>query len=407
MREPRVATARRTMRYMAWSLAFMSGGLMVAYLLLNISAAGGTTLNQVLAEKFVGEVLPAEHWLGVCFVLVTLFSEGALLFVAAQAGFIDGPRVLANMAHDSWMPRWFSNLSERLATHNGILLMGLAALGALFYTQGSVYALVIMYSINVFLTFSLSMIGMCRHWIALRRENPQWRRRLALFGVGAVLCISILIVTVSEKFDEGGWRTVGVTGLCVGLCFAIHRYYDKVGASVRRLDEMLGQLSAGGEPNIAEPDLNLPAAVILVGGYSGLGIHTMLNAIRFAPGHFKSFVFISVGVIDTGNFKGSGAVEALNQYCEDSLRQYVDLGRRLGMPSTSVFSVGTDAVDELEHNCLEIAHKFPKATFFAGQLVFQKDTWLHRFLHNQTAYSLQRRLQWAGVPMVILPTRVR
>jgi hypothetical protein len=64
-------------------------------------------------------------------------------------------------------------------------------------------------------------------------------------------------------------------------------------------------------------------------------------------------------------------------------------------------------VDELEHNCLEIARRFPKATFFAGQLVFQKDTWLHRFLHNQTAYSLQRRLQWAGVPMVILPTRVR
>jgi hypothetical protein len=145
----------------------------------------------------------------------------------------------------------------------------------------------------------------------------------------------------------------------------------------------------------------------MVGGYSGLGIHTMLNAIRFAPGHFKSFVFVSVGVIDTGNFKGSGAVESLREYCEDSLKKYVDLGRRLGMPSTSFLTVGTDAVDELEHNCLEIAHRFPKATFFAGQLVFQKDTWLHRLLHNQTAYSLQRRLQWAGVPMVILPTRVR
>ena len=52
-----------------------------------------------------------------------------MLFVAAQAGFIDGPRVLANMARDSWMPHWFANLSERLATHNGVLLMGFAGAG--------------------------------------------------------------------------------------------------------------------------------------------------------------------------------------------------------------------------------------------------------------------------------------
>jgi amino acid transporter len=311
------------------------------------------------------------------------------------------------MAQDSWMPRWFANLSERLATHNGILLMGLAAIGALLYTKGDIYTLVIMYSINVFVTFSLSMVGMVLYWYALRKKSRPWRRRLALFLVGGVLCVAILVITVYEKFDEGGWRTVTVTGLCVGICFLVHRYYDKVGESVRRLDEMLGRIPATGEPNLALPDPSQPAAVIMVGGYSGLGIHTMLNAIRFAPDHFKSFVFISVGVIDTGTFKGSGAVEALNKFCEDSLQKYVDLSQRLGMPATSIYTVGTDAVDELEHNCLEVAHRFPKATFFAGQLVFQKDTWLHRFLHNQTAYSLQRRLQWAGVPMVILPTRVR
>jgi amino acid transporter len=345
--------------------------------------------------------------MGSTFLWATLLSEGALLIVAAQAGFIGGPRLLANMAQDSWMPRWFANLSERLATHNGVLLMGIAALVALVYTGGNVLSLVIMYSINVFVTFSLSMIGMSRHWYALRNEHPLWRRRLALFLVGGVLCVAILCITVYEKFYEGGWRTVCLTGVCVGLCFLINRYYQKVGQSVRRLDEMLDRIAATGEPNMAPPDPNEPAAVIMVGGYSGLGIHTMLNAIRFAPGHFKSFVFVSVGVIDTGNFKGSGAVESLREYCEDSLKKYVDLGRRLGMPSTSFLTVGTDAVDELEHNCLEIAHRFPKATFFAGQLVFQKDTWLHRLLHNQTAYSLQRRLQWAGVPMVILPTRVR
>jgi amino acid transporter len=414
MREPRVATGKRTMQYMAFSLAFTAGGLMVAYLLLGIHHSEEKTMNLVLTEAFVGGLGLKGNWLGTGFIMATLLSEGALLIVAGQAGFIDGPRVLANMANDSWTPRWFSNLSERLAAHNGILLMGLAALTALFCTHGNVRVLVVMYSINVFLTFSLSMIGMCRHWFSLRGVNPLWRRRFALFVAGAVVCVAILCCSVYEKVylevlagEYSGLATVAVTTTCVVLCFLIHRYYRKVGASVRRLDEMLDNLTTSGEPNVAEPDPGQSAAVILVGEYGGLGVHTMLNAIRFAPGHFKSFVFVSAGVIDTGNFKGTGAVESLREHCEGSIRRYVDLGQRLGMPTTAFLSVGTDAVDELERLCLEIARKYPKATFFAGQLVFQKDTWLHRFLHNQTAVSLQRRMQWAGVPMVILPTRVR
>ena len=113
---------------------------------------------------FVDELRGCPPGLGEAFVLVTILSEGLLLFVAAQAGFIDGPRVLANMAHDSWMPHWFANLSERLATHNGVLLMGFAGLAALWFTGGDIERWSIMYSINVFVTFSLSMIGMCRHW---------------------------------------------------------------------------------------------------------------------------------------------------------------------------------------------------------------------------------------------------
>ena len=100
-------------------------------------------------------------------------------------------------------------------------------------------------------------------------------------------------------------------------------------------------------------------------------------------------------------------MESLESHIGESLEKYVDLSRRLGMPAKSYMSIGTDAVDELECLCMQVAHDFPKSTFFAGQLVFQRDTWVHRLLHNQTAISLQRRLQWAGFPMVILPTRVR
>lgn len=407
MREPRVATAKRTMSYMAISLSFTAGGLILAYLLLGVRPAQGKTLNHVLTEEFLGQIGLAGGTLGAVLLWATLLSEGALLFVAAQAGFIDGPRVLSNMAQDSWMPRWFGSLSERLSVHHGILLMGGAALAALYFSRGDVHTLVIMYSINVFVTFSLSMIGMCRHWWERRRNHGPWRRRLALFLAGAVLCLSILTVTVWQKFDEGGWRTIAVTGALIAVSFAIRRYYERVGARLKVLDSTLGQIATSGEPNLADPDPTQPTAVILVGAYSGLGIHTILNVVRFVPGYFRNFVFVSVGVVDSGNFKGSGAVEDLRKHTEQSLGQYVALARRLGMPATSYMAIGTDAVDELEALCLEVAKRFPKSTIFAGQLVFQKDTWVHRLLHNQTAYALQRRLQWVGMPVVILPTRVR
>jgi amino acid transporter len=329
------------------------------------------------------------------------------LIVAAQAGFIDGPRVLANMARDSWLPHWFGNLSERLATHNGVLVMGLSGLAALIGTQGRVSTLVIMYSINVFVTFSLSMIGMSRHWWDERGRNPLWRQRLALFIAGAIVCLAILSVTVYEKIEEGGWITITVTGACVGLCLLIRRHYESVSGRLKKLNELLHLVTPPGAPVAAEPDPKLPTAAVLVGGYSGLGVHTLLNALRFGPAQFSNVVFLSVGVVDSGSFKGAGAVEELRVHTERCLDQYVDYARRIGLPAVGFMSLGIDVVDELENLCVEVRKRFPRSTFFAGQLVFHRDTWYQRLLHNETAYSLQRRLQWDGIPMVILPTRVR
>jgi amino acid transporter len=408
MREPRVATAKKTMVYMALSLAFTAGGLMVVYLLLHIHAEEGKTMNQVLTEAFVRDTGMGAWGVGPLFLWITIISEGALLFVAAQAGFIDGPRVLANMSHDSYMPHWFGNLSERLSTHYGILLMGIAALAALFYTGGSIGTLVTMYSINVFLTFSLSMIGMLLHWWQVRDKKPLWRRRVALFTLGGLLCVSILCVTVYEKFTLGGWVTVVVTGALVTVCFITRRYYDKINQRIRKLNEALVQLPTRPEDlNSSDPDPKQPTAIVLVGGYSGLGVHTMMNALRFTPNYYKNLVFVSVGVVDSGNFKGEEAMQELRAHTEDVLSKYVDLANRLGCPSTSFMAIGTDPVEELERLCIEVYKRFPKSTIFAGQLLFSRDSIYQRLFHNQTAFSLQRRLQWDGVPMVILPTRVR
>src|SRR3546814_8271033 len=87
---------------------------------------------------------------------IVLALEAGLLLVAANTGFLGGPAVLASMATDRWVPRQFRQLSSRMVTQNGVLVMGISALMILLMTRGSVRLLVVLYSINVFLTFSLS-----------------------------------------------------------------------------------------------------------------------------------------------------------------------------------------------------------------------------------------------------------
>jgi len=402
MREPRAETGKRTMIYMGVSLAVTASGLLLCYLLWDLRPMVGKTLNAVLVERIAGGITG-----GGVFIVLTLFAEAALLVVAAQAGFLDGPRVLANMAVDSWVPHRFAALSDRLTAHNGIMLMGLAALAALLSTRGNVGHLVVMYSINVFLTFSLSMLSMLRYW---RRERvrPESGRRLALFGAGFLLCVTILLVTVFEKFAEGGWVTVLITLALVALCLLIRRHYRAASATVDRLYRELGDLPVTeGAPAPVPPDPRNPVALVLVESYGGVGIHTMLNVFRAFPGHFKGIVFLSVGVVDSGEFKGSDAVREITARTEQMLSRYTRLAASQGVPATHRFAIGTEVVAEAERLCLETSREFPRATVFTGRLVFQREHWWHAFLHNRTALAIQKRLQWAGRTMVTLPIRVR
>ncbi|MFL5476420.1 MAG: amino acid transporter, partial [Gemmatimonadales bacterium] len=288
-----------------------------------------------------------------------------------------------------------------------ILLMGFAALAALMYTIGDVGHLVVMYSINVFLTFSLSMLAMLRFWLRHRKVRPEWRTRIGLFVLGLALCGTILLVTLYEKFSAGGWITVVITTLVITLCFVIRRHYRAVNAQLDRLYQELDDLPLPSTPAPAvSPDPKLPMAAILVGSYGGVGIHTLLNVLRTFPGHFKGVLFISVGVIDSGEFKGEHALEELTRRTEDVLARYVELAAGLGVPATSRLAIGTEAVSEAERVCLAIAREFPHVVFFAGKMIFKREKWYHRLLHNETALAVEKRLRWAGRTMVTMPIRV-
>jgi hypothetical protein len=114
-----------------------------------------------------------------------------------------------------------------------------------------------------------------------------------------------------------------------------------------------------------------------------------------------------VGVIDSREFKSEGALEDLKASVQSELKKYVDFCKGQGIAASYRMSIGTDAVEEAEKPCLETAHEFPRITFFAGKVLFESEKWYQRILHNETAYSIQKRLQWAGKSVVIMPARVR
>jgi hypothetical protein len=285
--------------------------------------------------------------------------------------------------------------------------MSAASTAALLYTRGNVRALVVMYSINVFATFSLSMLGMLRLWWRSRRTRPGASRRVALFAFSLLLCATILVITVLEKFREGGWITLAGTGGLVALCFAIRAHYRTVGRKIAALDEVLVDIP--GEPGASVPPLDprAPTAAILVTSFGGLGIHTVLGILNTFPRTFKNLVFLSVAVIDSGEMKGEAAVPALRKRTEECLERYVEFANRLGLPATYRMAVGTEVVEEAQKLALEVGRDFPHSTFFSGKLIFRRESWYQRLLHNETAFAIQKRLQWQGQAMVILPVRVR
>ena len=406
LREPRVATGKKTMLYMSFSLSFTAGGILLCYLLTGIGHVPGKTLNAVLWSTLTHSWNPGGFAIGPWFVVLTLLSEGALLFVAAQTGFLAGPATLAAMGVDHWVPKRFAHLSERLVTQNGIITMGLAAIATLIYTRGAVKILIVMYSINVFMTFTLSQMGMVRHWWNARVTHPHWRRRFLLALLGTSVTAFILVVTSVIKFAQCGWVTLAVTGVIVGICFLVRRHYQHVRGVLRGLDDVLSDLPFTERPEAADLSPEGPTAIVLVESYAGLGIHTLLSVQRMFPRHFKNLVFVSVGLVDSGQFKGTESVQALEDKVRADLERYVELGQKMGYYSEYRFTLGTDLIEELDHICLDLMKEFRRSMVFAGQLVFQRETIFTRSLHHETAFSIQRRLQFAGIQVIILPIRV-
>jgi amino acid transporter len=403
--QPRVRTAKFTMLLVALSLAFMAGGIILLYLLWDVEKIAGQTLNATTFYSITEDWIFNGVNLSEFIVPIVLMLEAGLLFVAANSGFLAGPNVIANMASDEWMPKSFSSLSSRLVVKNGILFMAICAIATLLITGGSVHILVVLYSINVFITFSLSLLGLSIYWI--RRRKPSWVRKFITASVGFVVCITILAVTVFEKFHEGGWITLLITSLCIVIGLLVKNTYKRFRNALLKKEEDFAKYSAISEvDNIAICDKKAPTAAIIVDQTFGSGMNCLLEIKKTFPGIFENFLFVTVGQVDANTFSEEKKWREMRKKTKDTLWKYKNYCNSNNRFAKAYIGYSTDTVEKFSQLTARVAKDYPSVVFFGTKFIFDNENILTQLLFNHISYIMQRRLHRQGLNMVILPVKI-
>jgi amino acid transporter len=409
LKEPRVKTAKLTMMALASSLAFMAMGIILLYLLWDVQKIPGETLNATTFLKITNDWSLFGYNISHVFVTIVMIFSAFLLFVAANTGFIGGPNVLAVMASDRWLPSQFSSLSSRLVTRNGILIISAAAIAAVIITKGEVHTLVILYSINVFITFCLSLLGITRYNIQNRKKYNGGYWKIVTPVLALIICTIILITTTTLKFFQGGWLTIGITGCLIGLCLYIKNYYYKINKIIERREKRL-ESEFENSLNVMEicDELNpeKQTAVVIVSEYSASGLHSLKWINECFPNQFYNYVFMSVGEIDMHEFNSDEEMKKLRTETRNTLKKYIDITRKHGFPAEYEISFSTDFLGKITEMCENIIKRYPNSIFFTNKIISEKDNPILQVLYNQVAYILQRRLHNKGINMIVVPFKV-
>jgi amino acid transporter len=216
---PEAKNAANTMTAMAVLLGVLFIGLTVVAVAYDLrpTMAGGPSVVALAAQTAFGE--------GSVLFVTFAASTALILFLAANTSFNAFPRLAAILAEDGYMPRQFSFRGDRLAYSWGIVLLAAVAFALLWFFGGDTHALIPLYSVGVFVCFTLSQVGMVRHW--LTDHESGWRWRMVVNASGAVLTAVVLVVVVVEKFEAGAWLVVLLVPMLVGMMLFISRQYAR------------------------------------------------------------------------------------------------------------------------------------------------------------------------------------
>jgi len=216
-KKPESRNARTTLAVMGLLLGLMLLGLGICAKLLGFTVNEHESLLSQVAHSAFGSTLPY---------FVVIGSTFAVLILAANTSFTGFPRLFYFMASDDYAPHQFKRLGDRLAYSNGIVVLAALAILLVVVFNGDTLRLIPLYTVGVFIAFTLAQAGMVRRWLRLRKRG--WRRGLAVNGVGMVMTAAVFIVTGADKFLDGAWIVVVIIPLLVFMLRGVHTHYTEI-----------------------------------------------------------------------------------------------------------------------------------------------------------------------------------
>ncbi|MDP4087314.1 MAG: APC family permease [Bacillota bacterium] len=350
-RRPSQKNAKRTMVTLGTLLAVIFGGVTVLARSYNIhpDPTGTNSVLSMIAEDAFGR--------GTFFYVIQLATT-AILTLAANTSFNGFPILASIMAQDKNMPRMFSNRGDRLAFNYGIITLGILASILLIIFHGRTDALIPLYAIGVFLSFTMAQLGLVLKW--RRDKSKGWQKKAIINGVGAVVTFCVVIIFSVTKFKEGAWIVIVISPLLLWFITNISKHYDNVGKQLR--------------VELTEP-LPITETVIIV---PIAGIHkVVLSTIAYAKSLTPNVVAFYVAFSPEDAKKMEEKWEQWNP----GVRLVVVVSRYRTLVKPLLEFIG-----RVEHRYGEDK----KVTVLLPEFITHK--WWHRWLHNQSAFRLRNLL---------------
>ena len=354
---PEWKNARLTLLYLGVILGFMFVGISYLANIYHIVPEAGQTVVSLLGRVILGNG-PVYYFLQIVTLLV--------LMLAANTSYADFPRLCYFLARDGFLPRQLSLLGDRLVYSNGIMLLSICAVVLVIIFKGQVNAIIPLYAVGVFTSFTLSQAGMVRHWF--QEQTRGWRASAIMNSLGAFSTLIVLFVIICTKFLLGAWLVVIAIPLVVTLFAAIHRHYQYV---AERLS--IHDLAPRTYISVPKPAVVTHPAVVVVGQLN----RGTVEALDYARTIADKIVAVHVDI-------GSTDREELQKKWQN-LEADIPL-EIIESPYRSVIDPIVDFIGQFQKN-----HPGVFTTIIIP--VFVPRNWWDSILHNQTTLFLKNALR--------------
>ncbi|WP_129671835.1 APC family permease [Candidatus Chloroploca sp. Khr17] len=329
--------------------------------------------NEVTHETIVSQIARTVFGVGPVYTIIQV-ATALILVLAANTAYADFPRLASLLAKDRFLPRQFSSRGDRLVFSNGIVVLSLFAAGLVVFFRANEIAMLPLYAIGVFLSFTLSQGGMVIHH--LREKEPGWRLGLGINGLGAGLTAVVLVVLVMTKFTHGAWVVLVLIPLLVVIFQAIHRHYVRVAAQL--------SLANATKP---KPVRRLTAVVLVSGLHKGT-LPALQIANALAPNNVTAVT-----------------VNMDAEYTERIHARWQDWG--CDVPLVVLDSPYRSLITPLLKYIAEVDGRYHDDEVMVILPEFVPAHWWEHLLHNQTGLILRTALMFrAGKIVVSVPYKL-